>query len=339
MNEHCVPATAEAFVMTMPLRAAASQMVPVIDLAPLATPGDAGLDRVTRELVEAAETVGFFYVRNHGVPAALLERAVAASRAFFALPLERKLEVKVSERHRGFLRAGEATMKGAKRPDLKESFVWGIDLADDDPVLQAGHRLLAPNNWPGFMPELRAALVPYLDACNRTGFALLRCFAHALGVSPDTFIAHIEKPVSRGGSIFYPPQPAGQDDQFGVAPHTDFGCLTLLWQDEVGGLEVQGKDGGWVPAPPMADAFVVNVGDLLARWTNDRFRSTPHRVVNRAGRSRQSIAVFVDPDFEQIVRPVTRPGEAPRYEPVSVGDYILGRYDASFAYRQVRRAS
>ena len=322
------------------IRAMLPEQIPVVDLAPLLSEGRGGLARVTADLVQAAEAVGFFYVRNHGVPAELIERAIAASRAFFALPLERKLEVRISERHRGFLRTGEAVMQGARQPDLKESFVWGIELAPDDQALAAGNRLLAPNNWPDFMPELKAAFVPYLDACNRAGFRLMRCFAHALGVSPDAFLERIDRPVSRGGAIYYPPQEPDPDgERFGVAPHTDFGCLTLLWQDEVGGLEVQAKDGHWVAAPPLQGTFVVNVGDLLARWTNDRFRSTPHRVVNRAGRPRHSIAAFVDPDFEQRVAPVCAPGEAPCYPPVTVGDYILGRYDASFVYRQQPRTS
>lgn len=311
--------------------------IPIIDLAPLISPGDAGEAEVAAALTDAAERVGFFYVRNHGVGAPLLERAMRAAHAFFALPVERKREVACSDRHRGFLEPGEARMQGARRPDLKESFVWGINV-ELQPGDGAGGRLLAANNWPGFMPELEAALIPYLEACNACGWRLLRAFARALDVSPDTFIRHIDRPVSRGGAIYYPPQPPDLgEEQFGVAPHTDFGCLTLLWQDEVGGLQVQGKDDGWVLAPPVADAFVVNVGDLLARWTNGRFRSTPHRVVNSAGRARYSIAVFVDPNDEQLVEPVTAPGEKPRYGPTTVGDYIRARYDASFAYRQGRR--
>jgi len=308
--------------------------LPVIDLDPLMSGTVTGLERTAAALTDAAERVGFFYVTNHGVPASLIEEAAAVSRRFFDSPREAKATVAVQGRHRGWLDPGEAVMEGARRPDLKESFIWGIEVEPDDPAL-ATNPLLAPNRWPAFLPALQPTLGAYLDAAHACGWQLLRAFAHALGVPPGHFIAHIDKPVSRGGTIYYPPQPATAGaDQFGVAPHTDFGCLTLLWQDMVGGLQVQAHDGGWVAAPPLADCFVVNVGDLLARWTNDRFRSTPHRVVNTSGRSRQSIAIFVDPNAEQAVVPVCASGEAPRYEPVTVGEHIERRYQASFAYRQ-----
>jgi isopenicillin N synthase-like dioxygenase len=148
-------------------------------------------------------------------------------------------------------------------------------------------------------------------------------------------VRSIARPTSRGSIIYYPPQPPdAADDQFGVSPHTDWGCLTLLYQDQTGGLEVQGRDGTWVTAHPIRGTFVVNVGDLLARWTNDRFKSTPHRVVNRSGRARYSCAVFVDPDRDTLIDPVVRPGEAARYEPVTCGAYVQSRFDAAFAYRQ-----
>ncbi|MCB9967873.1 MAG: isopenicillin N synthase family oxygenase [Geminicoccaceae bacterium] len=308
--------------------------LPVIDLDPLMSGTVTGLERTAAALTDAAERVGFFYVTNHGVPASLIEEAAAVSRRFFDSPREAKATVAVQGRHRGWLDPGEAVMEGARRPDLKESFIWGIEVEPDDPAL-ATNPLLAPNRWPAFLPALQPTLGAYLDAAHACGWQLLRAFAHALGVPPGHFIAHIDKPVSRGGTIYYPPQPATAGaDQFGVAPHTDFGCLTLLWQDMVGGLQVQAHDGGWVAAPPLADCFVVNVGDLLARWTNDRFRSTPHRVVNTSGRSRQSIAVFVDPNAEQEVVPVCAEGEPARYPPVTVGEHIERRYNASFAYRQ-----
>jgi isopenicillin N synthase-like dioxygenase len=125
-------------------------------------------------------------------------------------------------------------------------------------------------------------------------------------------------------------------DQFGVSSHTDYGCLTLLYQDDTGGLQVQGSAGAWLTAHPIHGSFVVNVGDLLARWSNDRFRSTPHRVVNRSGRARYSTGLFVDPNRDTLITPVVRPGEAARYEPVTCGDYLRSRLDAAFAYRKTR---
>jgi len=244
-----------------------------------------------------------------------------------------KRALAVNPWHRGFIQAGEAKMYVGSRPDLKESFIWGLDSA---------HGLSAPdgfgtppNQWPDFLPAMRPAFVDYFTAANDVGWALLRAFAVSLDLSADRFLRSIARPTSRGSIIYYPPQPPEMGaDQFGVSPHTDWGCLTLLYQDQSGGLEVRGRDGAWVAAVPIAGTYVVNVGDLLARWTNNRFRSTPHRVVNRSGKARYSCAVFVDPDRDTVISPVTAAGAAPLYADVTCGDYVQARFDAAFAYRQ-----
>ena len=153
-------------------------------------------------------------------------------------------------------------------------------------------------------------------------------------MDPDYFVRRFDKTVSRASIIYYPPQDAELGkQQFGVAPHTDYGCLTLLHQDMTGGLQVRNSRGEWVTALPIEGTLVVNVGDLLARWSNDRFRSNPHRVVNRSGVARYSMAMFIDPNFDTPIIPIVE-GDKPKYEPTTCGDYILSRYDDSFAYRQ-----
>ncbi len=307
--------------------------IPVIDLAPLFEAGSAGISRVGAQMLQASERIGFFYVCNHGVARAVIDATVAEALAFFRQPQDAKLAVRVSPHHRGFIPIGEAKMYGGARPDLKESFIWGLDISADDPDLRAG-ALLAPNQWPASRRELRDAFNRYFDATHLAGWRLMRAFAVALGLDEEHFIRRIAKPVSRCSAVYYPPQqPESGSDQFGVAPHTDYGCLTLVYQANVGGLEVYGRDRQWLLAHRIEDTFVVNVGDLLARWTNDRFRSTPHRVVNRSGEERLSLAAFVDPQDDCVIEPVCRPGEAPRYEPVRCGDYIRGRFDRAFAYR------
>jgi isopenicillin N synthase-like dioxygenase len=299
--------------------------IPVIDLAGLAE--GTSLDRVGRAMLAAAEGVGFFYIRNHGVPAGLIADVLRVAGAFFAAPMAEKERVAVAAGHRGFIRMGEAKMASGARPDLKESFVWGLDEPGDDGI--------PPNRWPNFMPEMRGVLTAFFDAGNALGWQMLRAFAVAIDVAPDRFVQTIGRPISRGSVIYYPPQPPEMGaEQFGVSAHTDYGCLTLLHQDETGGLQVQGRDGAWLMAAPIPGTFVVNVGDLLARWTNDRFRSTPHRVVNRSGRTRLSTAIFVDPNRDTLIEPVVRAGEVARYEPVTCGDYLRGRLDAAFAYRR-----
>lgn len=307
--------------------------IPVIDVSGL--DNAAGIREVAGALRRAAETVGFFYIRNHGVPQQLIDETLALSERFFHAPEADRQTVAISADHRGWLRIGEAKMYGNTKPDLKESFVWGLDIAADDPDYTAGGRRLAPNRWPDFMPELRPAMNAYMTAVQACGERLLRAFAASLDIDPDYFVRHIDKPVSRGSLIYYPPQPPDSGaDQFGVGAHTDYGTLTLLYQDSVGGLQVRGKSGDWLTAPPVEGSFVVNVGDLLARWTNDRFTSTPHRVVNASGRERYSVGVFVDPNWDAEIVPVTAAGEAAKYEPVRCADYITARYAEAFEYRK-----
>ncbi len=316
-----------------PAKTVDTDTIPVIDIARLSDGSAGGLAAVAAEMLAAAENTGFFYVRGHGIDQALIDGVFAAAGQFYAAPEADKRGVTVNAGHRGFLKAGEAKMYAGARPDLKESFIWGLDSATDAGTADADG--IPPNQWPGFVPQMRPLLTRYFTEANEVGWRLLRAFAVAIGEQPDRFVRSIARPTTRGTLIYYPPQPPDLDDeQFGVSPHTDWGCLTLLYQDQTGGLEVRGRDGAWVAATPIHGTFVVNVGDLLARWTNNRFKSTPHRVVNRSGRERFSCAVFVDPDRDTMIEPVVRPGEAPLFDPVTCGAYVQSRFDAAFAYRK-----
>jgi isopenicillin N synthase-like dioxygenase len=310
------------------------EAVPVIDVGALAS-GDLGdLARIGREIRRASAEIGFFYVRDHGVPDALTAAADRTARAYFARPMADKLACKTNARHRGFLAVGEARMYGREKVDLKESFVWGLELSEDDPDVRAGRPLMGPNQWPVDMPELRRDLYGWFEGMTGLGHRLLRAIAAGFDVDPGFFAPRFRKPLARGSAIHYPPQPPDLGArQFGVAPHTDYGCLTLLWQDEVGGLQVKGVAGEWVAAPPMPGTFVINVGDLLARWTGDRLRSNPHRVVNESGRARHSMAVFFDADHDCVVDPNDL-GIADGAAPIACGDYIKMRFDEAFAYRK-----
>jgi isopenicillin N synthase-like dioxygenase len=307
--------------------------LPVIDLAPLGS--DGGEATIAAAIHAACTGPGFFYIRNHGVPEPTIAAAVAAARSFFHLPAAVKARCKANLIHRGWHAAGGAVMEGATKPDLKEFFSIGLDLPADHPVVLAGEKLRGPNQWPGEVPEMAAAMEAYFAAIGRCGAGLLRAVALSLGLAPDFFAPHYRLPLQRTQAIFYPPQPADDTDGFGVAPHTDFGCITLLWQDDSGGLEVRERQSGaWIPAPPLPGTLVVNVGDLLGRWSNDRFASTPHRVVNRSGHERMSIATFYDPDFAAPIDPRALGATEPLYAPTTTGAHILGRFEKAFAYRK-----
>ena len=314
--------------------------VPVIDITPLRN----GTDPVGVgvELARAATEVGFLYVRNHGVDAALVERAREAGLEFFRLPEQAKREAATNRFHHGYLKPGSTKMYDDAKLDLKESFNWGIELEDGsdrerDPDAAPANPLLGPNEWPPAMPELRTCVYPYFEAASACAEDLLRGFALGAGLDAEHFIRHRDRPVSRGSLQYYPPQPEGaEEDQFGVAPHTDFGVVTVLCQDAIGGLEIRRRDGGWAAMPPIPGTFVVNIGDLLERWSNHRYRSTVHRVINSSGRERLSLVLAYDPNFETLVDPnaFCADGERPHDEPITCGDYLLWRFRKAFSYRQ-----
>lgn len=320
--------------MSEAARIVSAEEIPVVSLAPLRDGSAAGLARTAQAIHGAATTSGFFYVSDHGIPPGAIERARAAVERFFALPAEAKAAIAVNQINRGFLAQGNAVMYGAAEPDQKEIFFWGAELAADDPDVLAGRPLCGPNQWPPAMPELKDEIWPYYQAVCGVGRQVLRAIAASLGLAPDFFEPFYTKPLARGQLVYYPAQPP-KSEKFGVAPHTDYGCITLLLQDMNGGLEVRRRDGTWIAAVPIQGTLVVNVGDLLGRWSNDRFASTPHRVVNRSGRRRHSIPVFFDPNTDAVIDPRAMnlpPGMAPRYEPVTAGGHIMGRNRKSFAH-------
>jgi isopenicillin N synthase-like dioxygenase len=315
-----------------------STRLPLIDMTGVRQGDPASIQRVGAAIRQACGETGFFYITQHGVPQAVIDRAMAAARSFFAYPTEVKRQVAVNKRHRGWHALGGALMYEATRPDHKEFFSIGLELPEDDPNVLAGEALRGPNQWPPFMPELREALDDYYAEIAKAGADLLKAVAAGLGIDEDFFSGKYDKRLQRTQMVYYPPHPPmAEADQFGVAPHTDYGCITLLYQDDSGGLQVRELGSNqWIDATPIHGSLVVNVGDLLARWSNDRFRSTLHRVINKSGHERYSIATFYDPTYSAVVDPCDLGIDpaASLYPPVAAGDYILKRIDDSMAYRK-----
>ena len=313
------------------------EKIPVIDVKPLRAGTLENAHSVALEIRQAAEEIGFFYIRNHGVPESVIKQSYSAAKDFFNLPKVVKNNVKINSNHHGYLCFGEAKMEQAESVDLKESFVWGLDLPEEHPSVTIENPFLGRNQWPVEIPEFKKSVYPFFEAGLQCGLDMMRAFALGMGLPEDSFLKATDEPIARSSIIHYPPQSEDLgEEQFGVAPHTDYGCLTLLWQDQVGGLEVQNREGEWVTAHPIDNTLVVNVGDLLMRWTNEGFISTPHRVVNRKGQERYSMVIAWDPNFDTIVDPsiVCQNGALPLYSPLSCGDYVLSRFDSSFSYRQ-----
>ena len=307
------------------------ETLPIIDLAPLL---DGDIGTVAAALHDAATEIGFFYVANHGIPQATMEGAFAAARLFFDMPDAIKQSVAIGTDQRGWMGPGMSKLAGARTADRKEVFFWGREIAANDPDI--GKPMVAPNRWPDArVPCLREGIEPYYRAVCAVGAMLMRAVAVSLGGAPDAFAPHYTRPLARGQAVHYPPaRPEDADEErYGVAPHTDFGVLTLLLQDQSGGLQVRRRDGVWIEAPPIPGTLVCNIGDLLQRWSNDRFVSTVHRVINRTSGARHSIPVFYDPNTDAIIDPraFLSPGEAPRHAPITPGEHITARNRQSFS--------
>ncbi len=317
------------------------EAIPVIDFAPFLTGDAATRRRVAREIGRACAEVGFFYVRNHGVPDDLTDATVAESKRFFTLPRAEKAKISVtrSKNHRGYFATGEENLdpKKQKGGDFKEGVNIGRDLSAADPDVRAGKPLHGPNQWPD-LSGWREQMMRQFQAMQDLGTKLLAAFALALDLPEDFFADKISRPLTTLRLLHYPPQ-TGQitEAQLGAGAHSDFGAFTMLWQDEVGGLQVKNSAGEFIDAVPVAGSFVVNIGDMLARWTNDRFASTTHRVINASGRERYSMAFFFDPNFDADISALPTclaPGEAPHYPPTTGGQHLLDMINATFEYRQ-----
>lgn len=310
--------------------------IPLIDISGLREPTDTDARHsVAAQLRDACENVGFLYITNHGIDQGVFDAAIEATRSFFHAPLEEKQKVATNANNRGFNAIGKALMDGAKYHDDKEFYQIGLDLPADDPDVLAGQPLRGSNVWPEGREDFRAAMSTYYEEIGKLGAQVLRGVAISLGLAEDFFVGRYAKPLQRTQVVYYPSRPPETDpENFGVAPHSDYGCITLLYQDNVGGLHVKNKAGEWIEAPPVEDSVVVNIGDLLERWSNNRFVSTKHMVRNRSGQERMSIATFYDPDFTAMVDPRDLgldEGTEALFEPVSAGDHIVGRIRRSIS--------
>lgn len=320
--------------------------VPVVDVAGLAQPDRALRLQVADRLRATFETIGFAYIAGHGVPPATIDAAFAASRAFHALPLDAKMAIRINAAHRGYMPMASSTIVTSsvatvRRPNLSESLMVMHELAADDPALLAGLPLQGPNQWPD-LPGFRETILAYNAALDGLARRLVAALALAFGLDEDFFLPFFARPTTWLRLLHYPPQPPDDDaERFGSAPHTDYGFLTILAQDTTGGLEVRGRDGSWIAAPPMPGCFVVNVGDILMRWTDGVLVSTPHRVRNVSGRDRYSLPFFFDPAIDTIVErlPGINTAAPPRWPPVCFGDYVMERLDRNYAYRLQAKAA
>ena len=317
--------------------------IPLIDVSALDGGSPAAVEALAAQIGRACRDIGFFYVTNHSVPAGLIDRAFEASSDFFARDeVEKMRSVYSASGNRGYVPMKGEALDPTRPADLKEAFNIGLELPPDDPEIVEGRMFRAANRWPE-MAGFRDTMLAYFDACHGLGRAIHRAFAIDIGLDEDFFEDKLDRPMAVLRLLHYPPAPERPDEgQLGAGEHTDYGCVTLLATDGVGGLEVRNRAGEWLKAPHVPGAFVCNIGDCLMRWTNDIYVSTPHRVVSPSGQERFSIAFFLDPnpDAEIACLPNCASGERPaRYAPIRGDEFLLSRLAPTYATSGLGKAA
>jgi isopenicillin N synthase-like dioxygenase len=324
--------------------------VPVIDLRPFRTGGAATRRALGCEVDRTCREVGFLTIAGHGVSDALIADAQAAARAFFDLPIEEKLKVRRSAPafNRGWGAVGEESLAkslGVGAPaDCKESLGIGpVDRPGDGAYFTCAEAFphFAENRWPARPAELQPVFTAYFRALDQVCRDLMQLFAVALELREDFFADKIDRQCGSLRAINYPAQMATPvDGQLRAGAHTDYGSLTVLkTEDKPGGLQVQRADGEWIDIRPTAETFIVNIGDLMAMWTNDRWRSTLHRVANppdgaQASR-RLSLVFFHQPNYEAEIACLPSCHDAdhpPRYQPITSGTHRLMKLNRANDY-------
>ena len=314
-----------------------TDVIPVIDLGPCFEGAPGALEAAAAELRAALEDIGFFIIVNHGVPRDLIDRTFAEARRFHAQPYETKMALRMNEHNNGYMAMGRyavwtSEVNANDKPDLNEAFFVKRERPPDDPLRRSGRRFVGPNRWPDGLPGFREAVLAYTDAVDTLGRRLLPVCAIALDLAPHYLDAAFAESQFSFRLSHYPPVQAGPN-QFGIAPHTDANFLTFLAQTDVPGLQVRLPSGAWLDVPYVPESYAVNAGDMMSRWTNGRFKSTPHRALPPVGRHRYAIPFFLGPHIDTVIAclPTCQgPENPPRFPPITYEAYLRWWYDANY---------
>src|SRR5436189_3537258 len=278
--------------------------IPTIDLGRYMAGAPGALDATAAELRDALEGIGFFIVVNHGVSRDLIGRAFAEARRFHAQPYEAKVALRLNEHNNGYMAMGRyavwtSEVNANDKPDLNEAFFVKRERGPHDPLGRSGRRFVGPNVWPNDLPGFRETVLAYTDAVDALGRRLLPVCAVALELAPDYFDRAFAESQFSFRLSHYPPV-AAEPNQLGIAPHTDATFLTFLAQTEVPGLQLRLPSGAWLDVPYVPDSYALNAGDMIYRWTNGRFKSTPHRALPPVGRHRYAIPFLPRPPIHPV---------------------------------------
>jgi isopenicillin N synthase-like dioxygenase len=321
---------------------AALAQLPVLDLGPYLAGEDGAVERLGAAIAQACMASGFFYIENHGVSQTLIDATFAQSRRFHALALDAKRALTLDANNIGYMAMNASIQKHssvhkATRPNQNESFFVSFDRAPDHPGVVAGKPYRGVNQWPGGLPGFRTGVMAYFSALNDLGQRLLPAFSVALGMPPDFLDAEFADENNANLRLLHYPPTVMEDNDFGTAPHTDNSFLTILARMDVPGLAIRLPSGEWLSPPLKAGTFLVNIGNMLRRMSNDRFLSTPHGVIVDGAQDRYSIAYFHSPNPYRVidVAPSCVDARHPtQYQPRLYADLIHEFYSANYAHQK-----
>jgi isopenicillin N synthase-like dioxygenase len=312
-------------------------IIPSIDLSPLLDGSDEGVHNVAQQFLKMTH-IGFCYVTNHNIPLEIVEDVFQMNRNLHALPIEEKLAMEINKNHRGYIKNKQSTLYTStvdvvKKPNQNESFLIVNEVSEDD--IKQGLPLAGPNQWPN-IPGFREKVDTFRKAMYAMARKVVQALSVSLGLPREYLDEHFVKSTNFTRLLKYPtvPEPV-EPDVFGAAPHTDYGFMTFVIQEEVGGLQVKSKEGAWIDVPPKPGHFVLNVGDILERWSNGIYPATPHRVLPMLKKERYVVVYFFDPFITTKVSPLPQciSEERPKkYEEVIYIDYMMHRLTTNYAH-------
>jgi len=317
------------------------EQIPVIDFTNVSNPDPVVRRALANQIRDACINVGFFYIKNHGIPESIVSSEFNAAKQFFDLPENSKQELDIhkSSNFKGYTSLLGENTDPENRGDLHEGFDLGWEPEETSSSTLGARNdgaMTGQNVWPEGLAGFRSSVLAYYHAVVRLGLSLFPLFALALDLPENFFDDKTTKPAAIMRLLHYPPQPAQPLDRvLGIGAHTDYECFTILWQDEVGALQVMNAAGKWIDAVPIEGTLVLNLGDQFARWTNDIFKSTIHRAINKSGLERYSIPLFFGTDYDVKLEPLpscVSEDNPAKYEVITAGDYVKSRLEATYAH-------
>ena len=312
--------------------------LPIVDLRAFYSDDQSVRQSIAKTAIHACETSGFFYVKGHDISEHVFKQSQEIALAFFRGPSDIKAKVHISNfpHHRGYVGNYDVAPDTSKGGDIREAYKVAEELSESDSDFLAGITLYGPNVWPVEYPQFAPVIYNLYQEFQKLSQTIFSVFALGLDLPADFFAPLTHKPASVMNVNYYPAVATiNQHETSGIGAHSDYEAFAMLWQDSVGGLQIESLQGEWLAVEPLEDALVINIGDLMARWTNDRFRATRHRVINQSGKERMSFACFGNTNYHAMIEciPSCCSAENPaKYAPITSGDYLMNAIKRTYSY-------